>query len=64
MRIVSGAREVSWGDEEEGSLLWPVSPLVTTPCPVLALFLSKLSLAVVQMLTFTKVKDIPISASV
>ena len=40
------------GDEDEGSLLWPASPLVTTPCPVLALFLNKLSLAVVQRLNF------------
>ena len=40
------------GDEDEGSLLWPASPLVTTPCPVLALFLNNLSLAVVQMLNF------------
>ena len=39
------------GHEDESSWLWPVSPLVTTPCPVLALFLSKLSLAV-QMLNF------------
>ena len=52
LRIVSGAREVRWGDEDEGSLLWPASPLVTTPCPVLALFLNNLSLAVVQMLNF------------
>ena len=56
VRIVSGAREVRWGggggDEDEGSLLWPASPLVTMPCPVLALFLNKLSLAVVQMLNF------------
>ena len=41
------------GHEEEGSWLWPVSPLVTTPCPVLALFLNKLFLAVVQMLNLT-----------
>ena len=40
------------GDEDKGSLLWPASPLVTMPCPVLALFLNKLSLAVVQMLNF------------
>ena len=43
--------EMGGVDEDEGSLLWPASPLVTTPCPVLALFLSKLSLAV-QMLNF------------
>ena len=40
------------GDEDEGSLFWPASPLVKMPCPVLALFLNKLSLAVVQMLNF------------
>ena len=39
-----------WSVQEP--LLWPASPLVTMPCPVLALFLNKLSLAVVQMLNF------------
>ena len=34
------------------ALLLPVNHLVTTPCPVLALLLNKLSLAVVQMLNF------------
>ena len=38
------------GGMKTRALLWPVSPLVTTPCPVLALLLNKLSLAVVQML--------------
>ena len=52
------------GDEDEGSLLWPASPLVTMPCPVLALFLNKLSLAVVQMLNFLNKSKGRISVSI
>ena len=40
------------GGVKTKALLWPLSHLVTTPCPVLALLLNKLSLAVVQMLNF------------